>query len=448
MTGNKLSRSLLNIKDFIIESAEDTAERGFPAIVVTGHLHHGRGHRCPVCGKKLPIYDTQPIRRWRCLDSSTKMVYIRASLVRVNCPEHGIHVEAVPWARPGSRFTRDFEETVFALSKQMSFKGVLEKMRISWSSVERIVRRLSEEYLPSKSEQYDGLETIAVDETSYRKGHTYLTLVVNHKTGSVVWAGTGHDKATFSSFFQELSEEQRASIQIVSGDGAKWIRSVMNEYIPWSTFCLDRFHCTQWYLEALDIVRRTLWRSELNTKKALPKRGRGRPFREESEKRKKAANPKVFKEAKYPLGKNPENLTERQKANLAEIQVLAPKLFKGYQLKEQLRAVFDYPLEQAKKALEDWLSWACRCRIPEFVALSRKIRRNKEGILATIEHRISNARIEAVNNKIKCLIRRCYGFRKVENLIAMVKLCTSNVHIDYPGRYRYVGEVRKPLLQK
>lgn len=446
MTGNKLSRTLLNIKDFIIEDAEETSERGFPTIVITGHLHHGRGHRCSKCGKTLPVYDTQPIRKWRCLDHDTKMVYIKANLVRVNCPEHGVHVEAVPWARPGSRFTRVFEQTVFALSKQMSFKGILENMRISWSSVERIVKRLSEEYLPTGPEQYDGLETIAVDETSYRKGHTYLTLVVDHKTGSVVWAAPGHDKATFRSFFQELSAEQRASIQIVSGDGARWIRSVMNEYIPGSTFCLDRFHCTQWCLEALDSVRRSFWRAELDAKQALPKRGKGRPARGESEKRKEIADSKVFKQAKYPLGKNPENLTERQKVKLAEIQVLAPKLFKGYQLKEQLRAVFEYPYEQAQEALEDWLNWACRCRIPEFVELSRKIRRHRDGILATIEHGISNARIEAVNNKIKCLIRRCYGFRKVENLVAMVKLCTANIHIDYPGRYRYDGGIRKPLL--
>jgi len=112
------------------------------------------------------------------------------------------------------------------------------------------------------------------------------------------------------------------------------------------------------------------------------------------------------------------------------------RLYRAYLLKESLRTVFKYTHETAIDELKKWLSWSARCRIPEFVELSKKIRRHKEAILSSIKHELSNARIEAVNNKIKVTIRMGYGFRNIDNLIALVKLKCGGFDITLPGRMK------------
>lgn len=145
-----------------------------------------------------------------------------------------------------------------------------------------------------------------------------------------------------------------------------------------------------------------------------------------------------IKGTKYPLGKNPENLTPYQKNKLDEIKHLYPILFRGYQLKEGLRFVFQCGKENAEHELNKWLAWACRCRIPVFVELSKKIRRHKEAIIATVHHGLSNARIESMNNKIKVMIRKAYGFRNIQNLIDMIMIVCSDLYkkIELPYEIR------------
>ena len=135
---------------------------------------------------------------------------------RVSCPEHGVHVASVPWAKPGSRFTTDV-----AYSAAWMLKGGLSKKR------------------------YDGLVNIGIDETSYRKGHKYVTTVVNHDTNTVVWAHEGYGK----------TEEQRASIRLVSGDGARYITDAVAKFCPNATRCFDPFHVVEWANDALGSIR-------------------------------------------------------------------------------------------------------------------------------------------------------------------------------------------------
>ena len=107
---------------------------------------------------------------------------------------------------------------------------------------------------------------------------------------------------------------------------------------------------------------------------------------------------------------------------------------RGYLLKEGLRAAFRGDPADARASLDRWLSWACRCRIPRFVELSRKVRRKREGVLRSIELGVSNARVEAVNNKIKVAVRQGYGFRNIDNPIALVMLWCSDLRPALPGR--------------
>jgi len=132
--------------------------------------------------------------------------------------------------------------------------------------------------------------------------------------------------------------------------------------------------------------------------------------------------------------KNPENLTKNQSAAMEMIVNSDKKLYRAYLLKEKLRLVFRHSYDEAVVELDDWMKWAQRCRIKEFVELRKKIKRHKTAILASINYGLTNARIEAVNNKIKVTIRMGYGFRNVDNLIALVRLKCSVNNLTLPGR--------------
>jgi len=127
-------------------------------------------------------------------------------------------------------------------------------------------------------------------------------------------------------------------------------------------------------------------------------------------------------------------LTKDQQVAMEALIREDPKLYRGYLLKEGLRTIFKYSYNEAEVELDHWLKWAQRCQIKEFVELRKKIQRHKTAILTTIKVGLSNARIEAINNKIKVTIRMGYGYRNVDNLIALVRLkCSGNV-VDLPGR--------------
>ncbi|MBD4568562.1 ISL3 family transposase, partial [Xanthomonas citri pv. citri] len=211
----------------------------------------------------------------------------------------------------------------------------------------------------------------------------YLTIVVDHDTGRLVWAAPGRDKATLAAFFEALGPDRCAEITHVSADGADWIAAVVAERCPNAVRCADPFHIVKWATEALDEVRRQAWNE---ARGAVRQRRAGRA----------GGHAKALKHARYALWKNPENLTTRQQAKLAWVAKTDPRLHRAYLLKEGLRLVFQLPADEAETALERWIGWARRCRIPAFVELQRRIVKHKASILAAIEHGLSNGRIESV----------------------------------------------------
>ena len=156
---------------------------------------------CPICGKKAPKYDLGRNKGlWRALDMSSTKVYLRADTHRVECPDHGVHTQKVSWARPGSRFTYNFEEIVAWLSLNLPRTAVAEYMRISWNTVGPILTRIEKELSVKSENRFDNLVRIGIDETSFKKGYKYITVVVNHDTGNVIWVGEGHSENTLSKF--------------------------------------------------------------------------------------------------------------------------------------------------------------------------------------------------------------------------------------------------------
>ena len=427
MLMKKILNFLLNVKHTVIDDVKIFDD---DSIVFYVHPTKGEQCRCGICGRKASYYDAgRGPRLWRTTDIGLHKAEICAESYRVSCPEHGVVVASVPWARHNSRYTYDFEQTASWLAMNCSKAAVSRFMRISWNSVGPIISRVRADLDLCPESRFDGLEKIGIDETSYRKGHKYMTVVVNHDTGKVVWVAPGHGRDTLTEFFKLLSEEQRAAIRLVSADGAKWIASCVEEFCPNAVRCIDPFHVVEWVNEALSQVRIDSWHTARKNAAPLPKRKRGRPPKGMPPKDNTAAE---IKHSRYALGKNPENLTANQQAKLELIAKTDNRLWRAYKLKEELRTVFQLDKDAGKEQLDHWIKWAQHCRIPAFVELQRKIRRHYEAIMATLENGLSNARIEAVNNKIKLSIRMAYGFRNIGNMIDMVMLRCSELTVPLP----------------
>jgi transposase len=431
---SSLIKKLLKIKDIVVQDVLFEGGSEGEQLIIKAKVPVKMERRCPVCGKKAKRYDAgRGRRRWRSLDMGTTKIFIEADAPRVYCKQHGVLTEWVSWARHDARFTYDFENTAAWLTLHSPIRVVAECMRIAWNTVGPLVKRVHDDLKKPQADQYDGLACIGIDETSYKKGHKYMTVVVNHDTGKLLWAAKGHGKTVLEEFFKALSEEQRRGIKHVTADGARWIAECAAEWCPHAERSIDPFHVVQWAADTLDEVRRMVWREVREaTKAGNEKRKRGRPRTGEEAPQGKKAD--AIKGARYPLSKNPENLTNGQAAAIEMIAKSNPRLYRAYLLKEKLRLLFQHSFYGAKGELEGWISWARRCRIPPFVELQKKICRHFDAILSTIKHGLSNARIEAINNKIKLTVRMGYGFRNIDNLIALVMLRCSDVNLMLPGR--------------
>ena len=350
-------------------------------VVVHVRPRRPKKRRCGRCQRPAAGYDQgegrrrQGRRRWRGMDLGTVRVELEADAPRVACPEHGVTVAWVPWARHGSGFTRDFEEQAAWLAVHTSKSAITQLLRVAWRTVGAIIARVVAER-GAGVDPLDGLARIGIDEISHEKGQRYITVVVDHDSGRLVWAAPGRDEATVTRFFDALGDDRAERIRLVSADAASWVANVVGARCPQAVQTMDPYHVTAWASKALDQVRRQTWNDARRAgHKAIAKQLKG---------------------ARYALWKNPEDLTERQEAKLADIAVTNKRLYRAYLLKEQLRMVFaqDTP-EAAISLLERWLAWACRCQIPAFTKLARTVRKHKVAIYAAVAHGLTNARVES-----------------------------------------------------
>ena len=259
LASNVWRRALGVDRATIIESVEFDEEA--ESLVIHVRPRRPKKRRCGLCGRRAPGYDQgQGRRNWRALDLGVMLCHLQADAPRVKCPEHGVAVAQVPWARHNAGHTRDFDDQVAWLVTHTSKSAVAELMRVAWRSVGSIITRVVDD-ARAVSDPFDGLRRIGIDEISYRKGHKYLTVVVDHDSGRLVWAAVGRDKATLEAFFDLLGEERSSLIKLVSADAAEWIATVVHERCPNATLCADAFHMVAWATKALDEVRKEIWRT-------------------------------------------------------------------------------------------------------------------------------------------------------------------------------------------
>jgi transposase len=318
-------------------------------------------------------------------------------------------VEAVPWARPGARHTREFEDLVAFCAQRMAKSQVQALLRIAWATVGRIITRVVAERLDDR--RLEGLARIGVDEISYRRGHRYLTNVADHQAGAIVWSAPGRSGQTLGEFF-ELLGQRTDSIRAVSIDMSEPYAGEIRRALPTAEIAFDPFHVIAMATRAIDEVRRAHTRSMgayLNIDGTW------------------------IKHARWALLKGAEHLKPNQQQTLASIQATNQPLYRGYLLKEQLRELYKLPdPAQAPAHLDAWLAWASRSKLAPFIKLARTLRRYRDGILTAIRLGLTNARLEGLHNKIRQLCHRSYGLHSPHALIALIYLCCTGITITPP----------------
>ncbi|MCA1681545.1 MAG: transposase, partial [Actinobacteria bacterium] len=287
---------------------------------------------------------------WRHLDFGRWRLEVHARLRRLRCPEHGVHVEGVPFARDGARFTRDFENLVAWLATKTDKTAVCRLTRIDWQTIGRIIERVGDELLDGSDRLADLFE-ISIDEVAWRKGHRYLTLIGDHRRRCVVWGAEGKGQAAADAFFAELDPakpdadrateapeiqaaqpagadadyqdtngERAAQLIAVSMDMTGGYAKSVRRHAPQAVICIDNYHVVQLATKALDEVRREHWNE----------------LRQAGDR--DAA--KQFKDSRWSLLKNPADLTDRQADTLTALHAAGGKIPRAWAMKEMVRAIF------------------------------------------------------------------------------------------------------------
>jgi transposase len=353
---------------------------------------------CSVCGensRRLHMYGTRRVRDLNLAHARVDLVVPNRKLRCANC--RTIRTEGHSFLGSYRRYTLRFERAVAELCRHLPIKQVAEHFGLSWHAVKEIDKRRLVRDVGTPC--YDGLRLLAVDEVAVHKGHTYLTTVLDLETGRIVWVGKGRTEATLASFFEELTEEQRKSIEAVATDMAAGFRNAVEKACPKAALVYDLFHVVAKYSrEVVDVVRL------------------------EEAKKQDEAGRKLIKGSRYLLLKNPPNLLRSQRKPLRELLAANENLNTVYVLKDQLKRIWEYKRPAwARKALDQWCALAHASGIPALATFARNLCRHEKGIVNHCRYPIHTGRLEGINNKIKVIKRQAYGFRDDAYFILKIK---------------------------
>jgi transposase len=403
-----LLNRLLGFEGTVVEDAEFVDD----ALVVRVRLR-SRVLVCPCGHISRARYDVSR-RRWRHVDFGRWRVLIDAEIRRVDCRAcRRVRSERLPWARPGARHTRDFEDLAAWLVKRMSKAGVAALLRTTWHTIDALVRRLVQQYLDT--DRLDGLYRIGVDEIAYRKGRKFLTVVTDHDTGRVVHLAEGRTSQALATFYGQLGPQRRAQIRAVTMDMTRIYREPTLEHLPHAAICFDPFHVIKWAGEALHHAHLGLPRP------ATPITLDG------------LTGAQAWRKVRATLRAAAENLDDTGQRVITALRTGHERLYQAWQLKEQLRDLYrTVNPADADAHLSRWITAAENSQISGFVALARRVTRNREGILNAIHHDLSNSLAEALNAGIRRIQTRAHGYADLTNLTEMIYLCHGGIPTALP----------------
>jgi transposase len=365
--------------------------------------------RCEACGSRQVRPKGQVERRFRSLPIGSRATVVVFPIPRVACQACGVVRQVkIDFAEARRTYTKAFERYALELSRCMTIRDVARHLGVSWDVVKDIQKRdLSRRYARPKLKD---LRQIAIDEIAVGKGHRYLTVVLDLKSGAVVFVGDGKGGDALKPFWKRL-RRCKAKVEAVAMDMSPAYRGAVSTYLPKATIVFDHFHVIKLFNDKLSDLRRSLYH------------------------RADEAHKKVLKGSRWLLLKAPENLDDEkdESTRLEEALKLNEPLAVAYYLKEDLRQFWSQPGKRFAGAfLTDWVRRAEASGVRMLRQMAKTLESHRAGLLAYYDYPISTGPLEGTNNKIKTMKRQAYGFRDQE----FFKLKILAIH---EARYALVG---------
>ena len=396
------------------------------SIVIKVELYKKDQLKCPMCMTKCKKHASHPhTTRWLCEEFFGLKCYIEYAPNRIKCSKHGCIIEALPWADYRSRFSKFVTNKIVVLSlyASKSFAQTVFKIK-NWNTVNNIVNNsLKNRNIIAPS---DVFEHIGIDETAYKKGHKYITIVYDHSTKNVIWSGEGKKKETLDKFFASLTKYQRNAIALVTADGAPWIKKSVLEWCPNAVIIMDPFHIMQWIIDIVNNTRNKILKEKKQQRRELVTKLRKASKRETLELRNRIAvfdyEIDILKRSRTILLRNMENLDDKELQLLnCVLQLDCKELIEAWEIKSMMHDFFnisDY--EDAKLLFNKILELSRHSKNAETKQLCKKLYSRYKDILAYKQYHICNARIESFNTKLKVSIRKQFGIRNLQNLAILI----------------------------
>jgi transposase len=327
-----------------------------------------------------------------------KAVLFEAKIPVVHCYECGKYGRIdTGFSLPKKHYTKGFAKNAVALATQMSVAAVANYLEVSWHTIDDILK----DYLEKKysTPNLKNVTRISIDETAIGKGHNYLTVVMDLDTREPIFVGKGKGEEALVPFWKLLGNRKK-KIEVVAIDMGTAYQSAVRNNIPQASIVFDRFHVVKLMNQKLDELRRQVFAS-------APK-----------------AEKDVIKGCRYLLLKNDDNLdpTRDEKERLDKVLALNTPLTAGYMFKESLRQFWTKGFrEEAEATIRAWICSVRSSGVRALITMANTVERYIEGILNYYDHgQVTSAAIESLNNGIKVLIRKAYGFRNMKKFRLMI----------------------------
>lgn len=389
-------KTLLNachrIKGFVYTAVRFDVIKDQECIVAEVRARRGSKPVCSGCGAKRCGYDTAPQPRlYQFVPLWGFQCYLSYCLRRVNCPDCGVKVEKVPWAQGKRPLCSVYERFLAGWARRLSWKQTAEAFRTSWHSVFTSVKAVVTYGLKHRS--LEGVEAIGVDEWQWRKGHDYVTLVyqIEGDCRRLLHVAPKRTVRSLLSFFRMMGPAHTAKIRYVCSDMWKPYLKVIAKKIPQACHILDRFHIVANLNKALNEVRAG-----------------------EARRMKREGYEEVLKHTKYCFAKNPQNLTDAQRARLDHVIQYDLKSVKAYLLKESFQVFWNYTSPYwAKWYLKKWCYRAARSQIDPIKRFVKSIRKHEDLIINFFRAKktLSSGIVEGLNRNVNLVTRKAYGYR-------------------------------------
>jgi transposase len=351
----------------------------------------GAAAKCPECGRECSIHDCAPERTWRHLDTMQFTTLIRTRTPRADCPEHGVKTMQVPWAAPQGRFTLLFERfAVEVLLASASVSQACTLLGIGWDTAQEIMRRAVQRGLERR--QLDRLKYLGMDEKSFRRGQSYITLLTDLEESRVLDVVEERTAEAAGQLWDTLSPEQKQGVEAVAVDmWAPFIQTIQTQ-VPEADIVHDKFHVSSYLGEAVDKVRRQEHKELL------------------------AQGDETLKGTRQLWLYNPQNFSPEQAEEFSALKDLQLKVARAWAAKELFSKFWEYQEEGwARRFFKDWFGWVSRSRLKPVVEVAQMLKRHLDNLLTYLKHHITNAVTEGLNSKIQSLKSAARGFRNFQN---------------------------------